>query len=136
MYDKDYLEYDEFGLKVVGCMRCNKPVKVRRYKDVISHTGKSITVAYIKELVEFKPVALMLSNGSYTNILLCIDCAKNKENTEEERDGMTKQFRRGHELEAEYLKIGQAEIKLMADSYNKLSVTDKKATSIKVKGVV
>ncbi len=136
MYDKDYLEYDEFGLKQVGCMRCNSPIKVRRYKDVTDHTGKSLTVAYIKELVEFTPVALMLSNGSSTRILLCADCAKNKENTEEEQEGMTKQFRRGHELEAVYLKKNEAEMEYIIDMYSKLKVTGKRMTNRILKGAV
>lgn len=132
MYDKNYLEYDEYGLKSVNCMRCNKPVKIREYKEV-EHNGKLINIAYIKELNDFKPTPFMLSNGSYTNILLCTNCAKNKENNEEEQKGMTKQFKRGHELEAKYAKKSNIEIKYIANTYGKLKVMNRIKT-MKLKG--
>jgi len=133
MYDKDYIEYDEYGLKSVNCMRCNTPIRVRRFKgDEIE--GERVKVAYIKTLPDFTPVPFMLSDGSYTNILLCADCAKNMK-AEEEVEGMTRQFKNGHILDAKHAKRGQMEMRNIVDMYNKLSIGNK-VRRIDMKGAV
>ena len=85
MYDKDYLEYDDIGLSAVNCMRCNQAVKRRA---VVTVEAKDVLV--IKTLSHFKPTPYHLSDGSYTNILLCKDCHNTMEDdSQEELDGMT-----------------------------------------------
>jgi hypothetical protein len=133
MYTEDYMVYDEIGIVSVNCMRCNVPIRVRRFKNM-EIEGEAVKVAYIKTLPEFTPVPFTLSNGSNTNILLCLDCSKNM-NTEDELEGMTRQFRHGHQLEAKYAKRSEKDTKAIEKFNNKLSVKGNKPSRMKLKGV-
>ncbi len=124
MYDFDYLEYDEYGLVKIGCMRCNKPVKVRGTKEVKTPGGMSVKAIAIKQMQDFKAVPFLLSDGSYTNILLCGGCATNMD-SKKETEGITRQFRKGHELEAIQAKRSKEEIDRIKEAYNNLEVTKK-----------
>jgi hypothetical protein len=125
MYDKDYLEYDEYGLKEVRCMRCNKPIKQR---DVIERKlpdGRIYHVYAMKTLSNFRAVPYSLSNGTFTNILLDVDCAKVHVPSDAERAGMISQFKKGHEIEAIAAKRSQGEINATKNRYKNLTVTKK-----------
>ncbi len=122
MYDKDYLEYDEYGLKEVRCMRCNIPIKKR---DTIPHklpSGEIIGVLAIKTLSHFVPVPYELSDGSFANILMCKDCAKEHVGTDIERIGMQEQFRSGFALEAAGKKRSKEEIDHIKEKYKNMKV--------------
>ena len=123
MYDKDYLEYDEYGLKEVRCMRCNTPVKRRYIDPVTMPDGRTIGVYKIKTLSNFVPAPFTLSDGSYTNILLDKDCAKKIDNSPEEVEGMGKQFRKGFELEAAGARRSKDEIKDIKERFKKIEVS-------------
>ena len=109
MYNKDYLEYDEFGLKQVNCMRCNIPVKVRKAVDGI---------LAMSTMSHFAPVPFTLSDGSYTNILMCEDCRKKYDETEIKE--MEKQFHKGYELEAIGEKRSKKEVDFIKGKMKKL----------------
>ena len=100
MYGKDYIEYDGYGLKEVRCMRCDSPVKKRGIVEHILPDGGKVNVYAVKTMSNFSPVPFTLSDGSFTNILMCRDCNKKYTDNGEERKGMEKQVRRGLELEA------------------------------------
>lgn len=109
-YDKDYLEYDEYGLKEVRCMKCDVPIKKRGIRQHTLKDGRTINVYYVKTLSNFTPVPYELSNGSFTHILMCKDCARTHVDIPEERLGMASQLRKGWVLEARGARRSQKEI--------------------------
>ncbi len=126
MYDKEYIEYDEYGLKEVRCMRCGVPIKRREVVEREIRKGKwtrIVNVFAIKTLSNFVPVPYTLSDGSYTNILMDKDCAKKHINSPEEMVGMENQFKKGHELEAIGTGRSQKEVNHIKKMFEKIKVT-------------
>ncbi len=125
MYDKDYLEYDEYGLKEVRCMRCGVPIKKREiFAKTVNYRGtiQTIGVYAIKSLSNYTPIPYTLSDGSYTNILMDKDCAEKHVNSTEEMVGMESQFKKGHELEAIGTGRSQKEINDIKNRMEKIKV--------------
>ncbi len=122
-YDKDYLEYDEYGLKEVRCMKCDEPIKKRTIKLHKLEDGRAINVYTVKTLSSFSPIPYELSDGSFTNILMCKDCARDHVDTLEERQGMAKQLKSGWILEAEGTNRSQKEIDAIEKRTKWLTVT-------------
>lgn len=124
-YDKDYLEYDEYGLVEVRCMKCNIPIKKR---DVVRHTlrdGRTVNVYAIKTLSNFVAVPYELNNGSFTNILMDKGCARKHTDVLAERQGMADQLRKGWVLEAKGTKRSQKEIKDLEKRIEEIEVSGK-----------
>jgi len=124
-YDKDYLEYDEYGLKKVKCMRCNETIRERLPRLVRTEGGDSVYVETIKTLSNFTAVPFTLNDGTFTNILMDKDCAKIYQNTPEEIRGMTKQLKRGWVLEATGLKRSQDEISAIENRTRNIKVKER-----------
>ena len=122
MYDKEYLEYDKYGLKKVGCMRCNIPIKKRKVVKEEKGSGEIINVYAIQTLKAFTPVPYDINTGSYTNILMCDECARGHSNTEEERKGMALQLKRGWVGEVVNSKRSQKEIDFIKKTVEALMV--------------
>lgn len=124
-YDNDYLEYDSYGLKQVNCMRCNVAIKKRTPRLVELDSGEEVYVESIKTLSNFEAVTVVLNNDSYTNALMCRDCKRVYQNTEEGMRGVAKQLRSGWVLEARGLKRPEKEIKAIEKRVKKIKVVKK-----------
>lgn len=124
-YDKDYLEYDDFGLVEVRCMKCNVPIKKRVIRLHTLEDGRTINVYAVKTLGNFSPVPYELNDGSFTHILMDKDCARKHVDTLAERQGMASQLRKGWVLEAEGAKRSRKEIDAIEDRVKGISVSGK-----------
>jgi len=113
MYDKEYLTYDEFGLKHVHCMRCNEVIKNREVTEQILPNGNPVNVFYMKTYSHARRVPYKLDDGSMTHILLCVDCEENHKDNEEEMEGMATQLKKGWVKSLEMSKSTEKEIKKM-----------------------
>ncbi|MEE8208245.1 MAG: hypothetical protein V3T88_04725 [Nitrosomonadaceae bacterium] len=122
IYDQDYLVYDEYGLKQVNCMRCNTPIKERTIRLSRVSEGRNIYIESVRSLSNFAAVPVVLSDGSWTNILMDRDCAKAYRLTEEEKEGMAEQLKNGWIGEARGLKRSQEEIDGIKDRVKKTKV--------------
>lgn len=124
-YDKDYLEYDDFGLVEVRCMKCNVPIKKRVIRLHTLEDGRTINVYAVKTLGNFNPVPYELNDGSFTHILMDKDCARKHVDTLAERQGMASQLRKGWVLEAEGAKRSRKEIDAIEDRVKGITVSGK-----------
>ena len=114
-YDQPYIEYDKRGITQVNCIRCNDAIKVRVLNEETG--GYSFKTLNVIEVIPFE-----LSNGSYTNLFFCTDCKKEYQETEEELEGMSTQFKSGFELEARAAKKSEKHIKKMKKRYKNIKV--------------
>jgi len=79
----DYLEYDEFGLKSVKCMRCGTEVAGRSYVEVPSKTevGKMEKALTFKQYSNYRQAKLEMYDKdgkyhSYIEPIVCAGCEK------------------------------------------------------------
>lgn len=110
MYDKNYLTYDEIGLKHVHCMRCNEVIKNREITEQTLPNGEKVNVFYMKTYSHARRVPYVLDDGSITHILMCIDCEDKHVETDEEKTGMTDQLKRGWIQSLEKANSGKVDI--------------------------
>lgn len=77
-YDKDYLEFDSYGLITIGCMRCNEPIAKRTYIEMPDRTNPKakVNVVTMQKMGNWQQVKILLSDGSYADPMFCIDCSK------------------------------------------------------------
>lgn len=124
-YDKPYLEYDEYGLKQVNCMRCNVPVKTRTIRLVRHKEGEEpVYVEAIRAQSNLVRIPVELNNGSWTNLLMCLDCKKNYAFWEE-KEGMARQLKAGWVDEAIGLKRSIEEVDGILDRVKNTTVLRK-----------
>ncbi len=71
---KGAVVYDEYGLSEVRCFGCDVVIKVR--DEIESKKFRDKTLFTMRELSNFKQVVVLLDDGSYTVIPVCIDCEK------------------------------------------------------------
>jgi len=125
MYDKDYLEYDSYGLRQVNCMRCNIAIKRRTPRPDRLPDGREVYVDALKTLSNFIQIPFTLTNNSRVNILLCKDCKAKYSDSVEEMQGMTRQIRRGRILEAKGMNRPEQEIDLIKERVKALKVKER-----------
>jgi hypothetical protein len=135
LYDNNYLVYDEYGLKQVNCMRCNVVVKERVLRLSRVKDDEPIYIESVKSLSNFTAVPVELDNGSWTNILMCKDCKKEYQLTDEEKVGMANQLKGGWVEEARGLRRSQKEIKAIAKRVKKTKVVKKHRFKKRLKGI-
>lgn len=77
MFDKEYMEYDEFGVVTIHCMCCHKAVVERTYvpRTSLLDPAKVVNVMALKRLAYHQEVGVRLSDGSITGLPFCTDCA-------------------------------------------------------------
>lgn len=75
-YDKDYMEYDEFGIVRIRCMNCGTPIVERTYTDLPSKNDPKVKVPVMawRRLSVHCEVAARLSDGSITGLPHCTTC--------------------------------------------------------------
>lgn len=67
-----YLVYDEFGLKEVRCMSCEKPIKSRM--EIRSSSDKNVIIREIAKHADYREIPMILESGQIAFIMVCDDC--------------------------------------------------------------
>ena len=116
-YSNSYLDFDEFGLKEVRCMKCNTPVAMRDFTEV---GGQKVMA--MRRLSSWKQVRIELSNRTFAEPIFCVECATNID-----PEKALKQIKKGWEQELREVKKANAdEIKEHFKKYEKLTIKGKK----------
>lgn len=89
MFDKDYMVFDEFGLKEIRCMSCGNTIKSRQ--EIMSAQFPGKVIREISKHPEYKEIAVVLSDGNLAFIMVCDNC-KFIEIGEEEAKKITQQI--------------------------------------------
>lgn len=74
--DKDYVEYDKFGLKKVRCMNCGTPVAKRA--GIPTGHGRVVQIG-IQRLPNWRQVKFEVKideNPTYIEPIICAECIK------------------------------------------------------------
>lgn len=76
-YDKDYVEFDEFGIVRIRCMCCGEPIVERTYTEMQSFQdpNKKEKVMAWRRLSNHAELSVRLSDGSLTGLPHCTSCA-------------------------------------------------------------
>lgn len=84
MYDHEYVEFDEYGLSKVLCMRCGVPIVVRTYVEVqsLKDLSKKENVMTLRRMGNHSEIKVTMSDGSVTQLPHCVPCAKETPDTE------------------------------------------------------
>lgn len=79
-YDKDYVEFDEFGIVRVLCMCCGDPVIERTYTQIQSFQdpNRMEKVLAWKRLSNHMELSARMSDGSMTGLPHCTQCPINE----------------------------------------------------------
>lgn len=133
LFSPDYVKYDASGVKFTGCMRCGTPV-IKRDSEIIKcpHCNKEIFVEKqtLKELPNLVKVRKFLSNGSYIEIISCVNCAGYFEDmTEEEEKRLIAQLCYGWAKDMHFARKHERDIKAYIDEQQKLSFKKKEKES-------
>jgi hypothetical protein len=104
----DYVEFDELGIVEIRCMNCKKKVAGRTYTEIDSRVevGKKEKVLVIKRLSNWKQKKVDLTDGTYAEPIICVDC----ENIPLDLDEIESQMKKGWEKELRFGKKSEEEI--------------------------
>lgn len=121
-YDKDYVKYDNLGLKEVTCMKCNTIIARRTYIEIDSKTeiNKKEKVLTLKKLSNWKQVKVKLSDGSFAEPMFCLDCSKQGIDCEK----TTIQIKKGWEIEMKALNRNKKDIEKFKKIVCDLKITE------------
>jgi NAD-dependent SIR2 family protein deacetylase len=89
-FDKDYLIYDEFGLKEVHCLCCDEVIKSRVELQSEKHPG-----SFIREMAkhaQYREMPVVLSDGNISFLMVCEGC-KFHQITDVEAERITNQIK-------------------------------------------
>lgn len=125
LFPADYVKYDAAGVRYTGCMRCGTPV-IMRDQEIIKcpHCHKEISVEKqtLKALPNLVKVKHDLDDGSYIEILSCIECAKHfEEMTEETENRLRAQLCYGWAKDMTFGRKHETDIKKYVDRQQGIS---------------
>lgn len=123
MWSKDYLEYDDFGILKVKCMRCNTPVATRALAKV---EGREVMA--MRRLPNWRQVRIELNNGTYAEPIVCVDCAPYLDD-----EKALEQIKKGWVSELRGSGKSEASIKIHSDRVKSLAIKKKLAQEKGVK---
>jgi len=84
MFKHNYLVFDEFGLKQILCMGCEKAIKSRA-EIKSSHYPNSI-IRELSKHADYREIPVLLEDGKLAFIMVCDECKFSKIETEEAKD--------------------------------------------------
>jgi tRNA G26 N,N-dimethylase Trm1 len=129
LYNPDYVEYDERGIKTVHCMRCGEIIISRdTIETKCPHCGRThlVEIPLLKNLPNLKRVLKELDDDSLIELLVCEGCQEIMEKaTEEENKRIWAQINAATVKEMLFLKRSSDKIKEHLDKKQKVKIKEK-----------
>jgi len=119
---KDYIEYDEYGPKRVGCMMCGETVKQRSYVEIEDklNVGAKVQVMTVLAMGNLRQKRINIDVGgkphSYMDAILCAECI----NKDCDHDAIMRQARIGWKKEMEFTGVSGIKVDMRMKIYDRM----------------